>query len=345
MAHATVQQQPRSSLQSPVQTVAGVAAVALAGALARWVSTGLPVWLGPPVLGLVLGIGLRLALGQQGWLEAGAQLTLKRLLRLAVILFGATLSLGRAVAIGGQALGVIAAAVLLALGLTWLCGRWVGVGQRLSLLIGTGTAICGATAIVTVAPILRADQNETAFALTTIFLFNTVAVLVYPLAGQLLHLPDALFGVWAGTAIHDTSSVLAAAYAYSEAAGQVATVVKLTRTLTLIPLALVLATVAGSHGAAASQGRGFAWSRAFPWFVLGFLAMAAVNSLGWLPAAWVAAMSRVAQFLIVMVLVGVGYTTDFARLRRLGLKPLLLGLFASVVIAVVSLLLAGSVGV
>lgn len=297
----------------------------------------MPAWLGAPVIGLLLGLALRLTVGHQGCLQSGADFTVRRMLRVAVILFGATLSLSRVAAIGGQALGIIVVTVVLGLSLTWLFGNWMKAPRRLSALIGVGTAICGATAIVTVAPLLRADQDETVLGLSTIFLFNMLAVLVYPLAGQLLHLPDAVFGVWAGTAIHDTSSVLAAAYAYSEAAGQVATVVKLTRTLMLIPLALLLAVAVARPGAPGPAKGSLELSRAFPWFVLGFLAMAGLNSLGLLSAPWVSAMSKIAQFLIVMVLVSVGYSADFQRLRRLGPRPLLMGLFASLVIAMVSL--------
>ncbi|HEY8487414.1 MAG TPA: putative sulfate exporter family transporter [Limnochordales bacterium] len=338
----------------PGSLAGGVAAVALVAWAARWVGGALPAWLGPPVVGLLMGMGLRAVLGQQPWLEQGAQFTLKRLLRLAVILFGSTLSLGQAARIGAGALGVIAVTVVLALGLTWAVGRWMGVPPRLCALIGAGTAICGATAIVTVAPILRAGRDETAFALSTIFFFNMVAVLAYPLVGHLLGLPDPVFGLWAGTAIHDTSSVLAAAFAYSQQAGQVATVVKLTRTLVLVPLAVAMAVaVARGPGQGPGAGPGGGTGRVpggrlapvarnFPWFVLGFVAMAALRSAGWLSDAWAGLFRQVGQFLVVMVLVGVGVSADWARIRRLGAGPLLLGLFASLVIALASLLLAGA---
>jgi len=133
--------------------------------------------------------------------------------RAVVILFGATLSFSQVIAIGSGSFVVIFATILLALGLTYLFGRWLQAPSGLVSLIGVGTAICGATAILTVGPIIEAREEEIAFAVTTIFLFNMLAVVVYPLLGHLLAFSDTIYGVWAGTAIHDTSSVLAASFA------------------------------------------------------------------------------------------------------------------------------------
>src|SRR5690606_6815366 len=119
--------------------------------------------------------------------------------------------------------------------------RWLGLSGHLKTMIGVGTAICGASAIAAVAPILRPDERDTALAISTIFLFNVVAVLLFPLLGHLLQLSDLGFGLWAGTAINDTSSVVAAGYSYSSAAGDLATIVKLTRATLIIPVCVALA--------------------------------------------------------------------------------------------------------
>ncbi len=173
------------------------------------------------------------------------------------------------------------ATILLALGLTYLFGRWLRAPSGLVSLIGVGTAICGATAILTVGPIIEAREEEIAFAVTTIFLFNMLAVVVYPLLGHLLAFSDTIYGVWAGTAIHDTSSVLAASFAFSEPAGKVATVVKLTRTLMLVPLAFGIAhSIAQGRRGAAGAGPRVNLVKIFPWFILWFVVAAMLNTLG-----------------------------------------------------------------
>jgi uncharacterized integral membrane protein (TIGR00698 family) len=274
------------------------------------------------------------------------EFTVKRLLRLAIVLFGTTLSLGEVLATGGGALLLIAIIVLAALAFTTSFGAWLRAPARLTGLIGVGTAICGATAIITIGPVLRAGPEEITFAVTTIFLFNALAVAVYPVLGHLLGLSDRLYGLWAGTAIHDTSSVLAAAYAYSDPAGQVATVVKLTRTLMLVPLAVAIA-IAVSYRRAADGQAGSARvhiGSIFPWFVVWFAAAALLHSVGVLPPAWVRGLGVAGKFLVVMVMAAVGLGADAAAMRRLGMRPLLIGLAAAVVIAVLSLTLARWLG-
>ncbi len=271
---------------------------------------------------------------------------MKRLLRLAIVLFGTTLSLAEVLAIGGGALVLIAVTVVAALALTYLFGTWLRAPSRLVGLIGVGTAICGATAIITVGPILQSSAEEMAFAVTTIFLFNALAVAVYPVLGHLLALPDRLFGLWAGTAIHDTSSVLAAAYAYSDPAGQVATVVKLTRTLMLVPLALAVALVVSFRrmGSGTAEAPRVRLAAIFPWFVLWFAGAALLHTVGLLSPPLVRGLGVVGKFLVVMVMAAVGLGADAAAMRRLGGRPLLIGLFAAVLIAALSLGLARWLG-
>jgi uncharacterized integral membrane protein (TIGR00698 family) len=276
----------------------------------------------------------------------GVEFTVKRLLKVAIVLFGATLSLGEVVATGGGALLLIAVTVLAALLFTTSFGAWLHAPARLTGLIGVGTAICGATAIITIGPIVQSSAEEITFAVTTIFLFNALAVAVYPVLGHLLGLSDRLFGLWAGTAIHDTSSVLAAAYAYSDPAGQVATVVKLTRTLMLVPLALAVALAVSYRRADTGQGAGapVRITAIFPWFVLWFAGAALLHSVGVLPPALVRGVGLAGKFLVVMVMAAVGLGADAAAMRRLGVRPLLIGLAAAVLIAVLSLTLARWLG-
>jgi uncharacterized integral membrane protein (TIGR00698 family) len=324
-----------TALLPGVTVVAGLA-------IAAWLLGPLVPLVGAPLVALAVGALLGNTMRLPASWRPGVDFTVKRLLRVAIVLFGTTLSLAEVLATGGSALLLIAVTVLAALGFTYLFGTWLRVPSRLVGLIGVGTAICGATAIITVGPILRSSAEEIAFAVTTIFLFNALAVAVYPLLGHLLALSDRLFGLWAGTAIHDTSSVLAAAYAYSDQAGAVATVVKLTRTLTLVPLALAVALAVSYR----EVGRGkversrLRLRTIFPWFVLWFAAAALLHSLGALPTALVRVLGVVGKFLVVMVMAAVGLGADAAAMRRLGARPLLIGLFAAVLIAALSLTLA-----
>lgn len=301
--------------------------------------------LGAPVLALLAGVIIRNGAGDMAALRSGVDFTLKRLLRLAIILYGATLSFAQVIQIGAGSFVVIAVTILLALGLTWLFGRWLRAPAGLVNLIGVGTATCGATAIITIGPIIESKEEEIAFAVTTIFLFNMLAVVIYPLLGHVLSLPDAVYGVWAGAAIHDTSSVLAASFVFSEPAGQVATVVKLTRTLALVPLALIYglahsyARSSRAPGGDESSGTRVNLLRVFPWFILWFVLAALLNSAGLVGDGAGRWASLTGRFLIVMVMAAVGLSADLKRMREIGLRPLYIGLAASVMIAAVSLAL------
>lgn len=322
----------------------GILAVAAIAAAAWTAGVGVPL-LGAPVLALLAGVIIRNGAGDMAALRSGVDFTLKRLLRLAIILYGATLSFAQVIQIGAGSFVVIAVTILLALGLTWLFGRWLRAPAGLVNLIGVGTAICGATAIITIGPIIESKEEEIAFAVTTIFLFNMLAVVIYPLLGHVLSLPDAVYGVWAGAAIHDTSSVLAASFVFSEPAGQVATVVKLTRTLALVPLALIYglahsyARSSRAPGGNEPSGTRVNLLRVFPWFILWFVLAALLNSAGLVGDGAGRWASLTGRFLIVMVMAAVGLSADLKRMREIGLRPLYIGLAASVMIAAVSLAL------
>lgn len=305
-------------------------AVLVIMASAAWFLGGFMPVVGASVIALFAGAVIRNTLGTPEEFAPAVEFTLRRLLRLAIILFGTTLSFAEIVSLGGASFFIISVTVILALGLTGVFGRWVQAPPGLVSLIGAGTAICGATAILTVGPIIEAQKEEIAFAVTTIFFFNMVAVVVYPLLGHLLALPDATFGIWAGAAIHDTSSVMAASLAYSEPAGRAAMVVKLTRTLMLVPLALVF-------GIMAHRYRSVSVTRIFPWFVLWFVLAAGLNTLGLFGPGTVRLAGLGAKFLVVMVMAAVGLSADLRRMRAIGLRPFYVGLFASVMIAAVSL--------
>lgn len=323
------------------QVLPGLGAAGLVAAVGWWLGGIAPV-IGAAVFALLLGLVLATVARMPGAIRPGLEFTLKRLLRVAIVLFGAGLSVLEVVTLGAASLAIIVIAIVLAIGLTWSFGRWLRAPPRLVSLIGVGTAICGATAIITVGPIIKAREDETAFAVTTIFLFNMLAVVVYPPLGHALALTDSAFGVWAGTAIHDTSSVLAASFTFSDAAGQAATVVKLTRTLMLVPLALVIGVAQSARarrgGAAGTPVR---LAGIFPWFILWFALAALLNTAGVITPGATRLASLAGKVLIVMVMAAVGLGADLRQMRRLGGRPVLIGLFASILIALSSILLIG----
>lgn len=317
----------------------GIFIVAIIGFLAHSVGTDYPV-IGGAVIGIILGILIKNCFEVPVIFEKGIEYTMKRLLKLAIILLGFSLSLAQVLAVGTSSLAIIIVSVISGLLLTYWIGKAFGLYGNTSILIGVGTAICGATAIAATAPILKAKEEELTYAINTIFAFNVIAIMLYPLIGQLLAMPDNYFGIWAGTAIHDTSSVVAAGYVYSDEAGATATVVKLVRTLMLIPVSLILAIYVSmkmkkenkSEATAAVQIR-----KIFPYFILFFVGAAILNTLFSIPTTYTEASTDIAKFLIVMVMVSVGLKTDLKMIKKLGVKPLLVGLIASLIMGMVSI--------
>ncbi len=305
--------------------VPGVLACALVAGIASLLGALVPV-VGPSVFALTLGILLRLVVGLPAALKPGVDYSSKKILRYSIVVLGGGLTLGVVLGTGRSSLVAIAVTMAAALVATVAAARLLGVKRNLASLIGVGTAICGGSAIAAVAPIIDADDDETAYAVSTIFLFNLAAVFVFPALGSALGLSQRGFGLFAGTAINDTSSVVAAGYLYGDEAGDYATVVKLTRTVMIVPVALAF-TAFVSWGARASGGKkGFTGALAvFPWFVLGFLAMSALNSAGVFPPAWIPCIKAAGKFLIALALAGIGFKTDLRAIAASGPKPLVLG--------------------
>jgi len=306
-------------------------------------------------LAVVLGLLLRNTLRLSGRLDPGIKFALQRILRLGIILLGLRLSLQDVVGTGLSALLLILACMVLALALAHGLGRLLEIPPRLAILIGVGTAVCGNSAIIATAPVIEAKDEEVSFAVATITCFGTLAVLVYPTIGYLASLTDRAFGLWAGTAILDTSQVVAAGAAFSEQARDTATVVKLVRNTLMAPVIVMIGLLharAENHGAR-RHGTGWTLSKVVPWFVLGFLAMTLLRTLGIaagvLPqdlahpgtltaaATAIKGFDEVAKFAILMALSAIGLGTNMHSLRRVGPKPILLGFGVAGSLAVFSL--------
>jgi uncharacterized integral membrane protein (TIGR00698 family) len=267
----------------------------------------------------------------------------------AIVLLGAQFSFGQVVAIGGKAVLMILVLMSLALLVAHTLGRLAGVPGRLATLIGVGTAVCGNTAITATAPVIHARDEEVSFAVATNTLFGTLAVFLYPLLGHWLAMSNAAFGTWAGTAVNDTSQVVATGFAFSDAAGKVATAVKLTRNALMgavivgIGLAYSRSTRNEDGPAAARGSLALRLKQSLPLFVVGFLVAALLNTLG--AVAWLGRalhrdlahdLQTVSRFLILVALAGVGLSTRLSAMRKIGATPFLVGFATAATTAIAS---------
>ncbi len=293
---------------------------------------------GGPALGVVLGILVAFARKPSARLAPGISFSSKQILQYSIVGLGANLSLGEIVGSGLHSLPVMLGTLVITLTAAYFVGNWLGVERDLRRLLGIGTAICGGSAIAALSTVIVCTEADVAYAISTIFLFNIIAVLLFPALGHLLALTQHGFGLWAGTAINDTSSVVAAGFIYGHAAGNEAVIVKLTRTTLIIPIVLYYAW--RTLALARVSGKPIVWKNVVPWFIGWFVVAAVLNSIGLIPSAWHPALTTIALFLIVVALTGVGLSADFAEMRKTGVKPLLLGLILWALIAVSSLAIA-----
>jgi uncharacterized integral membrane protein (TIGR00698 family) len=303
----------------------GLAVAILVAAVATIAGTVFPL-VGGPVFGIVLGAVVSAAVPacRHARFTAGYAVAGRSVLQLSIVVLGAGLSLRQVVEVGVGSLPVMLGTLTVALGGAWLLGRLLGVRGDTQTLIAVGTGICGASAIAATSAVIKPRQADVAYALGTIFTFNIVAVLLFPPLGHLFGMSPHAFGLWAGTAINDTSSVVAASFAYGGDAGTFGVVVKLTRTLTLIPIVIVLAVISARRSAS-GQEVGLPWRKIVPVFLLGFLATATLATVGVVPAAWHGGLAHVATFLITTALAGIGLSLRLSDMRAAGARPLLLG--------------------
>lgn len=336
--------------------IPGVAVCAVVACVATWLGSLLEI-VGAPVFAILLGMVMApfLSVKRRAPLAAGVAFTSKIVLQAAVVLLGFGLSLGAIVAVGAQSLPVIVSTVATSLAVAFVLCRVMHIPGRIATLVGVGSSICGGSAIAATAPVIKANEEEVAQAISVIFFFNVIAALVFPSLGGLLGLSDGGFALFAGTAVNDTSSVTAAAAAWDgmhpgATTLDDATIVKLTRTLAIVPITLVLALWTARREAATApsdvQGAASSFSlrRAVPTFILLFVAAALIATVVPLPAEVTAALKMASKFLIAMAMVAIGLNTDVVRLVRTGGKPLALGACCWVAIAAVALAVQQALG-
>ena len=317
-------------------------------------AVAVPAWLlgkqfevvGGPVFAILIGMVLALLVpAEKGEpLAAGVRFASKKVLQYAVILLGFGLNLAQIAQVGMASLPIIVSTITTSLVVSYVLCRALDIPGKISTLIGVGSSICGGSAIAATAPVIEADDEEVAQAISVIFLFNVIAALVFPTLGGALGLTNEGFGLFAGTAVNDTSSVTAAAAAWDGMHPgantlDAATIVKLTRTLAIIPITLALAfwqlrQARRSGGEAKST---FSLRRAFPTFIVFFVLASVVTTVFSLSTAVTAPIKELSKFLIVMAMAAIGFNTDLVKLVRTGGKPILMGLCCWVAIACVSL--------
>jgi uncharacterized integral membrane protein (TIGR00698 family) len=334
------------------QLAPGLALALVVAAAATALALAVPL-VGAPVLGIVLGVIVATIRRPGRVMVPGIAFSSRRILQAAVVVLGTQLSLAQIARTGLQSLPVLLGTLTACLAVAVYLGRAMSIRSNLRTLIGLGTGICGASAIAACAPIIAAEEVDVAFAISTIFLFNVAAVVLFPIVGHALGLSQHAFGLFAGTAVNDTSSVVAAATAYGSAATHSAVVVKLTRTLMIIPICLGLAArqrraaKPAASGAqpgsaavvAAPRGRAALAVRLVPGFLLGFVALASANTLGLIPVSAHADLGHGATILITVALAAVGLSIDVEGMRRAGLRPIAFGAALWLVVSVTSLAL------
>ena len=292
---------------------------------------------GGPVFGIILGMIITLFIKDKKDLQSGITFTSKKILQYAVILLGFGMNLSVVLQTGKQSLPIILVTISTSLIVSYVLHKAMKIPSKISTLIGVGSSICGGSAIAAASPILEAKDEDIALSISTIFFFNILAVFIFPFLGHLMHMNDATFGTWAGTAINDTSSVVAAGYTYSQSAGDLATIVKLSRALMIVPACLIFAGVRYVRSQNSHQKVDL--KKIFPWFILWFVVASIVTSVGIFPSSLVPATKFLSQWLMAMALAGIGARVSFGQFRKAGAAPLLTGAFAWFAVAVSSLII------
>ena len=295
---------------------------------------------GGPVFAILIGMVLTLVLTKKEPFLPGVNYTSKKILQAAVVFLGFGMNLTEILAKGRQSLPIIISTITTSLVIAFILYKVLKLRTNNAILVGVGSSICGGSAIAATAPVIDANDEEVAQSISVIFLFNVLAALIFPTLGVMLGLSNEGFGLFAGTAINDTSSVTAAAAAWDGIHGsntlESAAIVKMTRTLAIIPITLALAIYRGRKSKTAGASS-FSLKKSFPYFVLFFVLASVVTTVFQLPSEVTAPLKELSKFLIVMAMAAIGLNTNIIKLVRTGGKPIFTGFCCWVGIALVSL--------
>ena len=282
------------------------------------------------------------------WIKPALKFASKKILKAAIILLGASLSVNTILSVGKMTFFVMIFTFAMCFGGGYFIRKLFGLNWKLSNLISAGTGICGGSAVAAIAPVIDADDKDIAFAMSSTFLFDMVMIALYPLMGKALGMSDIAYGIWAGTSVNDTASVVASGYAFSEAAGDFATMVKLTRTIAIIPTVLVFAWIGvrmkKKEIQTSSDGKKVNMMKIIPWFIGGFLLLAIANSIGFIPAAVSGILKTASKFLMVTALAAIGLSTSITDFKKAGLKPMFYGITIDTLVTLTALVVIWCMG-
>ena len=296
--------------------------------------------LGASIIALFLGTIIN-TFFHPTWIKPALKFASKKILKIAIILLGASLSVNTIMSVGKKTFFVMIFTFAVCFGGGYFIRKLFGLNWKLSNLISAGTGICGGSAVAAIAPVIDADDKDVAFAMSSTFLFDMVMIALYPLMGKALGMSDIAYGIWAGTSVNDTASVVASGYAFSEIAGDFATMVKLTRTIAIIPTVLVFAYIGTrmkqKEFKAKNNGQKVNLVKIIPWFIGGFLLLAVLNSVGFIPAAASGIIKGTSKFLMVTALAAIGLGTSITDFKKAGLKPMFYGITIDTLVTLTAL--------
>ncbi|MDD3058505.1 MAG: YeiH family protein [Sphaerochaeta sp.] len=323
---------------SPLPYLPGLSLALALAVLATWLAHFIPSGIiSASVIALFLGMVLHTIKQPGKQLQQGIGFASKRLLKIAIVLLGASLDITTIMQVGGRSLMIMLFTLATCFGIGHFVGKALHLNWKMSNLISAGTGICGGSAIAAIAPVIDAEDRDIAFAMSATFLFDMVMILIFPLMGHALGMSDTAYGLWAGTAVNDTSSVVAAGYGFSEAAGDYAVMVKLTRTLAIIPTVLIFGAI-HFHMQGVGKNRKGQVQSSIPYFILLFLAMAGLNSLGIIPQDLSAMLKTLSKFLMVTALAAIGLKTSLGDLRTSGGAAMAHGFIISLLVVLAAYL-------
>ena len=319
----------------------GIAICFAVAAISVWLETLIPGGLlGASIIALFTGTIIN-SFFHPAWIKPALKFTSKKILKAAIILLGASLSVSTILSVGKMTFFVMIFTFAMCFGGGYFVRKVFKLNWKLSNLISAGTGICGGSAVAAIAPVIDAEDSDIAFAMSSTFLFDMVMIALYPLMGKALGMNDIAYGIWAGTSVNDTASVVASGYAFSEAAGDFATMVKLTRTIAIIPTVLVFAyigtRVKQKELQTASGSKKVNIVKIVPWFICGFLALAIVNSIGLIPGEVSGVLKTASKFLMVTALAAIGLNTSLLDFKKAGLAPMFYGVTIDTLVTLTAL--------
>lgn len=321
----------------------------------------IPSWLlgrqfpviGGPIISIIIGMIIALFWKERDKSNPGINWTSKKILQTAVVLLGFGMNLGVIIRVGGESLPIIVSTITISLLIAAILHKVMKIDSNIATLVGVGSSICGGSAVAATAPVIDADDSEVAQAISVIFFFNVIAAIIFPMLGNAIGFDTTsghAFGIFSGTAINDTSSVTAAASTWDSMWNlgnqtlDEAVLVKLTRTLAIIPITLGIAVLRQKRNKSENTGevKGFSLKKSFPMFILYFVIASIITtisvSLG-VDASIFSPFKELSKFLIIMAMAAIGLNSNMVKLIKTGGKPIILGACCWIGITVVSLLM------